>query len=158
MRARYIHEELGFERTGDVKKGLGLGKRKKIHKWFSEWAPYADYEIRDDLSVYVKGYLDLEGSQVTQLPDDLNIIGSLNLMGSQVTQLPEDLSVEYDVWLSDSRIVSLPKGLSIGEDLLLKGSRVTQLPKDLSIGGDIYIDEDQDIDVPKNLKRKIRYV
>jgi hypothetical protein len=26
MRAKYIHEELRFERTGDVKKGLKLGK------------------------------------------------------------------------------------------------------------------------------------
>jgi hypothetical protein len=35
MRARYIHEELGFERTGDVKKGLGIGLESQIKKRIS---------------------------------------------------------------------------------------------------------------------------
>jgi hypothetical protein len=127
-----------FERSGDVKKGLKLGKRERIHQWFKEWAPYDDYEIKDDLSVYIKGHLDLENSQVTQLPKDLSVGGDLDLINSQVTQLPENLSVEGHLDLEDSQ--------------------VTHLPKNLSIGGDIYINEDQNIEVPENLKHKIVYL
>jgi hypothetical protein len=176
MRARYIYEELRFERTGDVKKGLSIGKRKKIHDWFSEWAPDVEYEIGDDLSVYVKGFLWLEDSQVTYLPnDDLSVTGGLMISGSQIKRLPENLSVAGPLDLVDSLVTRLPEDLSVGRDLYLQGSQVTQLPEDLSVGGSlslegtqvtrlpeglsvgkhIFINRDQDIEVPKHLRSKI---
>jgi hypothetical protein len=127
---------MSFERTGDIKKGLGLGKRERIHRWFREWVPYARYEIGDDLSVYIKGSLIFINTQVTHLPEGLSVGGSLHLQDSQMTQLPEDLNV--------------------GGSLYLQGSQVTQLPDDLCVSGDIYIEKNQDILVPENLKHKIR--
>jgi hypothetical protein len=149
--------ELGFERTGDVKKGLGLGKRERIHQWFSVWAPDAEHEIKDDLSVHVKGSLDLQYYQVTHLPEGLSVEGNLYLQNTQVTQLPEDLSVERSLYLWNTQVTRLSEGLSVGGDLWLKGSQVTRLPEDLNVGRYIYMGKDQDIEVSGKLSDKIRY-
>src|SRR5690606_7246570 len=39
----------------------------------------------------VGGYLDLQGTQITSLPDGLQVGGSLYLRGTQITSLPKHL-------------------------------------------------------------------
>jgi hypothetical protein len=126
-----------FERSGDVKKGLGLGKRERIRRWFREWVPYVEYEIGNDLNVHVKGHMFLTGSQVTQLPEGLSVGGSLFLGMSNVFELPENLNVKESLSLCHSHVIYLPTGLSVGRS--------------------IYMNRNQDIEVPENLKNKIRY-
>lgn len=62
MRARYIYEELGFERTGDVKKGLSIGSystpERMIKKIVKDHAiehdvEYDIYESEDFLDVTI---------------------------------------------------------------------------------------------------------
>jgi hypothetical protein len=153
-----VLESIRFERTGDVKKGLSLGKRERIHRWFREWVPDVEYEIRDDLSVYVEGSIDLKGSQVTRLPENMSVEGTLDLRYSDVTQLPEGLSVGGTLDLGYSQVARFPEDLSVGGNLYLYHSQVTQLPKDLRVGRYIYVYENQGIKVPENLKHKIKYV
>ena len=53
-----------------------------------------DYTVAADGALHVGGYLDLEGTQITALPDGLHVGGSLYLRGTQITALPDNLSVE----------------------------------------------------------------
>ena len=91
MRARLV-EHIEFIR-GNPYKTLKVGKRTQIEEWFKTYAPYSEYEIKDDLSVYVKGYLDLRGTNVSELPDNLIVRGNLDLRGTSVSELPDDLYV-----------------------------------------------------------------
>ena len=59
--------------------------------------------------VLVNGFLDLEGTQITELPEGLNVGGSLYLRGTQITELPE--------------------GLNVGDFLDLEGTQITELPE-----------------------------
>jgi hypothetical protein len=149
---------MSFERTGDVKKGLSIGKLERIRRWFMEWAPVVKYEIRDDLSIYIEKYLYLRGSQVTNLPENLSVGWSLTLRGSHVTQLPKGLSVGGELDLEDSYVTQLPKGLSVGGSLWLANSQVTHLSEDLSVEEFIFINKNQDIEVPENLKHKVKVI
>ena len=49
-------------------------------------------EIRDGRPYY-RGYLNLHGTGITSLPEDLTVGGSLNLAGTGITSLPEGLAV-----------------------------------------------------------------
>jgi hypothetical protein len=71
VRARYIHEELRFERTGDVKKGLGLGKRERIEDWLEEMN-VNNYIINDDLSIFLKKHLRIMKVDIRELPSYIN--------------------------------------------------------------------------------------
>ncbi|WP_256185867.1 hypothetical protein, partial [Desulfovibrio desulfuricans] len=41
----------------------------------------------------VEGSLDLRGTQITALPDNLTVGGYLDLRGTQITALPDNLTV-----------------------------------------------------------------
>ena len=109
-----------FTEEGDPIEDLGIGQRALIRKWFETWAPKTRYTIDDDLNISVKGYLDLEGTQITKLPDNLSVEGYLNLYGTPITELPDNLSV--------------------GGSLHLRGTQIKELPKPLKVKGNIYID------------------
>jgi hypothetical protein len=66
--------------------------------------------LPDNLSV--GGYLDLEGTGITQLPDNLSVGGSLYLRGTGITQLPDNLSVGGYLDLRGTGITQLPEGLT----------------------------------------------
>jgi hypothetical protein len=50
------------------------------------------YTTGKDGSIKVGGSLDLEGTQITSLPEGLSVGGYLDLEGTQITSLPEGLS------------------------------------------------------------------
>ncbi|MFP1844410.1 hypothetical protein ACLEDU_02385, partial [Lonsdalea quercina] len=52
-----------------------------------------DYTVSNDGSVSVGGYLDLNGTGITSLPDNLSVGGGLDLSGTGITSLPDNLSV-----------------------------------------------------------------
>jgi hypothetical protein len=81
-------------------------------------------EEKDGL-FYHGGYLDLEGTQITSLPDNLSVGGSLDLRGTQITSLPDNLSVGGSLYLRGTQITSLPDNLSVGGYLISQeiGSR-----------------------------------
>ena len=95
-------------------------KIKEIEEWFATWAPDVKYTVDDELNIRVLNNLDLRGSAVTEMPDNLHVGRSLFLRDSAVTKLPDNLHV--------------------GRSLYLEGSAVTELPDDLYVGGETYKD------------------
>ena len=61
-------------------------------------------EMMDD-----DGWLDLSGTQITSLPDNLTVGGWLDLSGTQITSLPDNLTVGGSLYLSGTQITSKNK-------------------------------------------------
>ena len=58
MRARTINETIRFERSGDLKKVMGVGNRVEIVKFFERVGIRHDrYEIDDELNIFFEGDL-----------------------------------------------------------------------------------------------------
>jgi len=131
-----------FERGGDPKKSMGIGKRALIKKWFDDLDVSPDkYTIDDKLNIFFEGYLGLSNTLIASLPDNLTIIrGYLGLSNTLITSLPDNLSVGGSLYLRNTQITYLPDNLSVGGDLYLRNTQITSLPDNLSVGGEIYKD------------------
>ena len=140
MRAKFVlYESIDFERGLEPKQALSLGRRALIKKWFDDLGYGLEkYTINADLSIKVKGSLDLRRTQIISLPDNLNVEGYLDLAGTKITSLPDNLNVEGSLWLNRTNITSLPDNLNVGGDLHLEGTKITSLPDNLSVGRTIY--------------------
>ena len=98
---RLVKESLyeKFTEEGDPIEDLGIGARAQIKKWFdSVGINSRQYTIDDDMHIYVEGYLDLEGSAITKLPDNLSVGGSLYLRDTKITELPKNLKVKGKIF------------------------------------------------------------
>jgi hypothetical protein len=116
-----VSESLDFERGIDPKTSIGIGKRAQIVSWFDSLGIRpTKYTIDDKLHIFVKGHLDLQGAQVSSLPDNLTVESWLDLR--------------------DTEIINLPNNLSVGGDLDIVGTPITSLTKSLKVGGEIYRD------------------
>jgi hypothetical protein len=169
---KIVRESLGFERTGDVKKGLSLGKRERIHQWFNEWAPNIEYEIRDDLSVmcerlYVKKGVktipfDLEinnsfeavNSGFERLINRLYIDGDLLLSENNLEYLSGDTFVGGSLFLRENPINSLEPGLKVMKNLHVKDTNISEIPEGIEVGGMLFVDKKTK--VPNKFKHKVR--
>ena len=69
--------------------------------------------------------------------EDLKINGDLQL--SNITSLPDGLEVKGTLYLDNSSITSLPEGLKVGDDLSLYKTKITLLPKGLKVGRSLFI-------------------
>ena len=81
------------------------------------------------------GNLNLSGSSITSLPDNLTVGGWLNLCGTGITALPDNLTVGGVLSLRGTGITSLPDNLALGGWLDLRGTGITALPDNLTVGG-----------------------
>ena len=81
------------------------------------------------------GWLDLSGTAITALPDNLTVGGSLYLSSTQITALPDNLTVGGSLDLSSTQITALPDNLTVGGWLNLSGTAITALPDNLTVGG-----------------------
>ena len=106
-------------------------------------------QLPDNLTV--GGSLDLRGTKITQLPDNLTVGGWLNLRGTQITQLPDNLTVGGSLYLSGTQITQLPDNLTVGGWLDLSGTQITQLPDNLTVGGWLDLSGTQITQLPDNL-------
>ncbi len=79
--------------------------------------------------------LDLQGTKITSLPNNLTVGGWLDLGGTQITSLPDNLIVGGGLNLRGTRITSLPDNLTVGGGLDLQGTKITSLPDNLTVGG-----------------------
>jgi hypothetical protein len=86
----------------------------------------------------VGGYLDLRGTGITALPENLTVGGYLDLRGTGITALPENLTVGGSLYLRGTGITALPENLTVGGYLDLRGTGITALPENLTVGG--YLD------------------
>jgi len=74
--------------------------------------------------------------------NEYDLSGSLDLEGTGITSLPDNLSVGGYLDLEDTKITSLPDNLSVGGSLYLRGTgiRKKDIPKTVKVKGNIYTD------------------
>ena len=141
------------EQIEKFKKETGLNLEIKDGKpYYGGWLDLqgsAITSLPDNL--VVGGWLDLQGSAITSLPDNLVIGGSLDLRGSTITSLPDNLVVGGWLDLRGSTITSLPDNLVVGDWLDLYGTAITSLPDNLVVGGSLYLQETAITSLPDNL-------
>jgi hypothetical protein len=105
--------------------------------------------LPDNLTV--GGDLDLVGTPITSLPDNLTVGGYLVLVGTPITSLPDNLMVRGDLNLRGTNITSFPDNLTVGESLYLRGTNITSLPDNLTVGGDLDLRNTPITSLPDNL-------
>ena len=111
-----------------------------------------DYKkIQDYIKNGSKGDLDLENSQITKLPDNLQVGGYLDLEKSQITELPNNLTVGRYLDLDNTQITELPDNLKVGGSLNLRNTPITTLPDNLSVGLSLNLDNSPITSLPDNL-------
>ena len=97
-------------------------------------------------------YLDLRGTGITSLPDNLTVGGGLYLRDTGITSLPDNLTVGGYLDLRDTGITSLPDNLIVGEYLDLEGcTGITSLPDNLIVGEYLDLDGTGITSLPDNL-------
>ena len=89
---------------------------------------------------YYNHNLNLIGTKITSLPDNLTVGGYLDLQNTQITSLPDNLIVRDWIDLQKTSITSLPDNLIVGSSLYLQGTQITSLPDNFIVGGDIYLE------------------
>ena len=72
------------------------------------------------------GNLDLRGTSITTLPDNLTVGGFLDLSGTSITTLPDNLTVGGSLDLEGTSITTLPDNLTVGGSLYLNGTGITR--------------------------------
>jgi hypothetical protein len=73
----------------------------------------------------VGGYLDLQNTGITRLPDNLVVGGSLYLQNTGITSLPDNLVVGGSLYLLFTGITRLPDNLVVGGSLYLQNTGIT---------------------------------
>ena len=99
------------------------------------------------------GNLDLSGTGITSLPDNLTVGGWLDLRGTGITALPDNLTVGGGLDLSGTGITALPDNLTVGGGLDLRGTGITALPDNLTVGGSLYL---PDTGITAQERKKVR--
>jgi len=83
----------------------------------------------------INGNLDLEGSNITKLPDNITTVnGNLILRNSLIMFLPDNLTVNGYLDLSDTPITKLPNNLTVKSDLIINNTKIEELPSNLKPG------------------------
>ena len=98
-----------------------------------------------------KGSLDLYGTGITSLPDNLTVGGSLDLRGTGITSRPDNLTVGDYLDLRGTGITSLPDNLTVGGYLDLHGTGITSLPDNLTVGDYLDLRDTGITSLPDNL-------
>ena len=103
MRARFVNEVMGFERSDDIKVSLQLGKRARIVTWLDTMG-VKNYTINPDWTIDVKGYVYLDYKNLTEFPDYIkfnNVSGGFYCSKNQLTSLkgcPASVSGYFSCW------------------------------------------------------------
>ena len=93
-----------------------------------------------DGKLFYDSSLDLRGTGITALPNNLTVGDYLDLEGcTGITALPDNLTVGGYLDLEGcTGITALPDNLTVGGSLYLRGTGITALPNNLTVGG--YLD------------------
>lgn len=102
---------------------MKIMKPEEIIKKFKE---ETGYTLGYSDGVYSYGdSLNLRGTPIQSLPDNLAVGGYLYLIDTPIQFLPDNLTVGYSLNLRGTQIQSLPDNLTVGGDLYLKGTQIT---------------------------------
>ena len=89
-----------------------------------EFKKLVNVRIVEKDSDFYCGNLDLAGRKyVTELPDNLKVLGSLDLRQTSITKLPKGLEVERTIDISETDIEELPKDTKFGANLLINNMK-----------------------------------
>jgi hypothetical protein len=104
-----------------IEKILNFLKENEGYEFPEKWEWMRNLETHpDDVQYNVENDLDLRGSHIIKLPNDLHVGGILNAAYSEgLTEFPDKLHVERDLWLNSTNITNLPKYLYVGGDLYI---------------------------------------
>ena len=83
------------------------------------------------------GNLNLRGTPIKELPNNLTVVGYLDLRGTEIKELPNNLTVGGNFYLYGTKIKELPDNLTVGGNLNLYGTQIKELPDNLTVGGGI---------------------
>ena len=103
-----------------------------------EFEKLIDIELTEkDGKLVYNGHLVLpERIDVTELPDNLNVLGWLNLHNSGVTKLPKGLEVESYIDISGTEVEELPEDTKFGSSLYVSNMKKPfSFPKVLKVNG-----------------------
>ena len=82
----------------------------------------------------------LVGIELIEQGGKLVYYGDLDLFKREdITELPDNLRVLGDLVLNQSGVTKLPKGLEVIWDLYISGTSITELPEDTKFGRHLYI-------------------
>ena len=127
-------------------------KTKTLQEQIDKFYEETGYQLKiKDGKPYYDGYLDLFGSKITKLPDNLVVSGSVDLRYTNITELPENLVVSGCLDLYLTKITKLPDSLVVGGCLDLEGSNIVALSDNLVVGGKLYLYDTLITELPDNL-------
>ena len=91
--------------------------------------------------VVIDGYLNLGGTPITSLPDNLYVGGGLYLSNTPITSLPDNLHVGATLFLYNCKnLMSLPDNLHVGGDFNLQNTNIKKLPSRINLYKSLYLD------------------
>jgi hypothetical protein len=94
---------------------------------------------------------------ITEWPPGFKVSGgSVNLVGTAMTSLPDNLTVDGELDITNSSIRALPAGLKVRDQLRIKGTGIDTLPPDLQVGISIIMDRPTSYaGIPAHLRSKV---
>jgi hypothetical protein len=97
-------------------------------------------ESLESHDLFIDDNLDVEGvAELKQLPDGLTIAGYLDVEGTGLTSLPNNLRVKGSLFANSLPLKELPRGLKVGVQLYLNRTQITTLPRDIEVRGGLRI-------------------
>jgi Leucine-rich repeat (LRR) protein len=99
----------------------------------------------------IDGSLDLRGTPIESLPENLSVGVDLDLSDTNIKSLPKNISVVRCLYLRGTPIRSLHENLCLVGHLDLRGTKIKSLPKNLSVGDDLDLRGTQIKALPANL-------
>jgi len=113
MKAMKVNEMIDPYNSEESSMDLDLSYKLKLAiQWIEKYMPHVDYNIVNS-RIIINVFLNLRGTGIKYLPDNLTINGFLTLTDSDISKLPENLTVEDDLYIDNTNITSLPKSLIV---------------------------------------------
>lgn len=107
---------------------------------------------------YYPGFINLSGSQIESLPDNLEVGMFLDASKSSLRELPSELKVNNNLYLAGTAITTLPANLVVEGDLDLKDTKITEIPETIKVKGDIIMPDGTKISASQEQRTQDGYV
>lgn len=107
---------------------------------------------------YYPGFINLSGSQIETLPDNLEVGMFLDASKSSLRELPSGLKVNDNLYLAGSAIIALPANLVVEGDLDLKDTKIAEIPETIKVKGDIIMPDGTKISATQEQRTQDGYV
>ena len=87
--------------------------------------------LENEIIVYAT--IDLDGTLIHKIPNNLHIKGSLKLNNSNVEKLPNKLFIEERLFLQNSRIEEIPNDIFVEKSIYMDSNLLKNIPDDLGV-------------------------